>query len=140
MPRNSSFWSGCFFDDSESRRILLHLRDANTLHNPNSWALFGGLSEPGESPLECLIREINEELAIELPAEDIELLYSNPSATGTLRHVYKINRYYPLTALKLDERAGLDWHSYDHLHALQITGSAKKDIDAFLNRVVAKIL
>jgi mutator protein MutT len=48
-------------------QLLIYLRDDKpTIPFPNHWDLFGGHVEPGELPEEALIREIREELAIEL--------------------------------------------------------------------------
>ncbi len=48
-------------------RYLLQLRDDNAgLFYPGHWGCFGGAASPGEAPLDCLKRELAEELEFEL--------------------------------------------------------------------------
>ena len=48
-------------------RYVLQLRDdVPGIAAPGMWALFGGHIEPGESPEEALLREVREELSIDL--------------------------------------------------------------------------
>jgi len=48
-------------------RLLIYLRDDKAdIPFPNHWDLFGGHLEPGETPEEALVREVKEELGIEL--------------------------------------------------------------------------
>ncbi len=58
----------------KDNRVLLQLRDniPNILF-PDQWGLFGGHTEPGETPLEGAIREIKEELEINLTEKDLNL-------------------------------------------------------------------
>jgi 8-oxo-dGTP pyrophosphatase MutT (NUDIX family) len=47
-------------------RYLLQLRDDKpTIHMPDHWALFGGSLEPGETPADGLVRELEEELGFQ---------------------------------------------------------------------------
>jgi len=52
---------------NDKREILLFLRDdISSIPYPNMWDLPGGHVEKGESPEQCIIREINEEMGIHL--------------------------------------------------------------------------
>lgn len=49
--------------ENEKGEILLQLRDnKDTIKFPNSWGTFGGAIEENETPKECALRELNEEL------------------------------------------------------------------------------
>ncbi|WP_433202713.1 NUDIX domain-containing protein [Dactylosporangium sp. CS-047395] len=48
-------------------RLLLVHRSPNRLRYPNVWDLPGGHVEPGEPPAAALVRELREELGIEVP-------------------------------------------------------------------------
>lgn len=48
-------------------RLLIYLRDDKAdIPFPNRWDFFGGHVEPGETPVQALVREVKEELGIEL--------------------------------------------------------------------------
>ncbi len=44
------FYAGGFLYNPKIKAVLLHKRDDKTTFNPNKWAFFGGLNEPGETP------------------------------------------------------------------------------------------
>lgn len=47
--------------------VAMQLRDDRPdIHNPNCWGLFGGALEPGETPEQTVMREIEEETSIRL--------------------------------------------------------------------------
>lgn len=51
----------------ESGRYLVQLRDAKpTIFFPDHWGCFGGAVEPGETDRDCLLREVNEEIGLDL--------------------------------------------------------------------------
>ena len=54
----------------ETGRLLLQQRPA-AKHHANLWEFPGGKVEPGENPRAALVREIAEELGIEIVAEDL---------------------------------------------------------------------
>jgi len=56
-------------------KILLQFRNSGAFHNPLNWSFFGGLTDhPDELPLQGVIREVKEELGIDLKESDVSLL------------------------------------------------------------------
>jgi 8-oxo-dGTP diphosphatase len=50
-----------------NNKLLIYLRDDKPdISFPNHWDLFGGMIEEGEIPEQALVREVKEELGIEL--------------------------------------------------------------------------
>ena len=59
----------------KQQRIAMQLRDNNpTLPAANQWGLFGGLLNQGENPQDAVLREIKEELNIQLNPIKLSLL------------------------------------------------------------------
>lgn len=78
---------GCLFYCLETKNICLDLRNSNT-YEPNSYSTWGGVIENGEKVRDALIREIKEEMNIDLNQimvdiypiykySDIQLTYYN---------------------------------------------------------------
>lgn len=76
-------------------RVLIARRRAGARH-PNRWEFPGGKIEPGESPAECLRRELKEEF-------DIDAAVGEP--LGTHRHRYDFG-VVELTAFRVRWTAG----------------------------------
>ena len=62
--KNNKFWAGVILFNPKTNCVLIQKRDSVAPVNPNLWAFFGGAGEKGETPANCLVREIEEELGI----------------------------------------------------------------------------
>lgn len=58
---NKKRGSGALFICPKTNRVLLNLRSSNKSHKL-TWSIWGGMIENSESPMECLEREILEEI------------------------------------------------------------------------------
>ncbi|MBC9878160.1 NUDIX domain-containing protein [Bradyrhizobium sp. INPA01-394B] len=59
----------------QSGQLLFQLRDnVPGIVHPGKIALFGGRREPPESPLECIVREVAEEIGYKASPDDFEFL------------------------------------------------------------------
>lgn len=59
---------------NSQRTVLLVLRDnKQSIPSPNCWDIPGGHVDHGETPLECIIREMEEEIELTLDPETIQL-------------------------------------------------------------------
>jgi 8-oxo-dGTP pyrophosphatase MutT (NUDIX family) len=53
-------------------RYVMQLRDSNPdIFYPDHWGCFGGAVEPDEEPVDALVRELHEELGIEVGPNDV---------------------------------------------------------------------
>ncbi len=72
-------------DDASGTALLLTLRAAGLRAHSNQWALPGGRCDAGETPAEAALRELHEELGLELGAGDVlGLLDDYPTRSGYL--------------------------------------------------------
>jgi 8-oxo-dGTP diphosphatase len=69
-------YSGAILRNNKGK-ILFQLRDENG-RNPNKWGIFGGGIKKGENPTNALIREIKEELGINISISKILKRYRIP--------------------------------------------------------------
>ena len=81
--------TGLLFD--KAGRLLIYLRDDKPgISFPNHWDLFGGIVEAGETPEQALVREVMEEIGVELETFTFFREYHSTSeAIGeNIKHVY----------------------------------------------------
>lgn len=72
-------------------RLLIYLRDNNPgIPFPNHWDFFGGHLEDGETPEQALVREVKEELGIELAEWDFFRTYTctEGDAYPNVKHIF----------------------------------------------------
>ena len=126
---------GWFFFDSKYKTILLHRRDHKAKESKNMWDCFGGKIGKGEKPEGALFREIEEELDIRVPKNEIILLIQDKN-----QRVYYIHFPDWLTrAIRLGEGAGFAWFSVkDALKLNNITDEAKGILNKFVEKLKDK--
>jgi 8-oxo-dGTP pyrophosphatase MutT (NUDIX family) len=72
-------------DGTDETALLLTLRAAGLRAHRGQWALPGGRCDEGETPVEAALRELHEELGLELKADDVlGLLDDYPTRSGYL--------------------------------------------------------
>jgi len=70
-------------------KLIVFLRDNNPhIPNPNKWDFFGGGREGNETPEECAIREIEEELGVTLTEDAFIWKKAHPSLMDANRNSY----------------------------------------------------
>jgi 8-oxo-dGTP diphosphatase len=72
-------------------RLLVYLRDDNpAIPFPNHWDLFGGHMEAGESPEQALVREVREEVGVDLKHWNLFRVYhcTRGDVYPNIKHIY----------------------------------------------------
>jgi 8-oxo-dGTP diphosphatase len=103
---------------NDQNAVLLQLRDNKpTIPYPNMWAIPGGHIDKGETPLECILREVKEELGIEL--SNAALFMAAERSYGR-EHTYWARANFRLEDIKLSEGQGVRWFSHDEIKNIQL--------------------
>src|SRR4051794_33437452 len=98
------------------KEVLLFLRDDKPdLPFPNRWDLLGGTVEEGETPLQGIVREIEEE--IEYALVDPELFRVTEFFDRT-EHTYFQQGEFDIEKTPLNEGQRLNWFSKDEILGL----------------------
>lgn len=120
--------------DKDDKYLILRLNNHPTLGNTHD--LPGGTADEGETAVEAMIREVEEEIGFRVTPNDVQELYSgtNYSPNGTL---------YALFTTKLDKRPDitLSWeHSaYDWLEKEEFLNSAAETRNTFIRMAYDKL-
>jgi 8-oxo-dGTP pyrophosphatase MutT (NUDIX family) len=130
---NLKEYSAGFLYDPQTKSVLLHKRDFKTPDNPGQWAFFGGLSEGEETPVQTFIREMKEELGIDIPADSVLPLcdYVNEERR-TYRSIFFVKSALGKHQMKLTEGEDFDWILLDEVFNYDLTEKTVRDLKLFL--------
>lgn len=131
--KKEKFYAGGFLYNPKKNSVLLHKRDEKTKVNPNQWAFFGGLSEGDETPKQTFMRELKEELGVEIPGGEIKSLcdYFNKELQ-TYRYVFFVESGLEKSQMRLTEGEGFDWIPLDKVFEYDLTEKTERDLKRFL--------
>lgn len=76
MSQNVIHVAAVFVEDDAGRLVLQLRDDKPEIRHPNHWSLWGGRVEDGESPPEAAVREVFEELMLNVPAGSLRFFTS----------------------------------------------------------------
>ena len=103
-------------------KILLQFRDSGAPSDPLGWSFFGGVTEGDETPLDAILREVKEELEVNLRPGDVRLLVERPwvSPSGREKTVYLYEGITPINwrDFAVREGAGAAFLSKDEVARL----------------------
>jgi 8-oxo-dGTP pyrophosphatase MutT (NUDIX family) len=112
-------------------KILLQHKSKDAPNNPDTWCLFGGGVEDGETPEQAIKREIFEELQVEI----IPSFFKTTTQTGEIeRNYFSTTLQADSTALRNQQREGdnLGYFSLDEMGLLKINEAHYQAIRDFL--------
>jgi len=135
-PKSRPFSAAVFLYDPVTDSVLLHLRDEKTSTYPNTWAFFGGRGEPGETDVECCLRELREEIGLNLQPHELQRLREY---VVTERQEYQVIFYaekaVSLDRLALGEGAGFAWVPLTEVANLPMNKYNRDDIRFFATKL-----
>jgi 8-oxo-dGTP diphosphatase len=135
-PKSQPFSASAFLYDPVTQSLLLHLRDEKAPTYPNTWAFFGGLGEPGETDVECCLRELREEIGLDLQPHELQRLREYVVTERQQYHVvFYAEKAVPLDKLVLGEGAGFAWVALTEVANLPMNKYARDDVRYFANKL-----
>ncbi|WP_395153385.1 NUDIX domain-containing protein [Ilumatobacter sp.] len=115
-------------------QILLCHRHPNRRWYPNVWDIPGGHIDAGETPADAVLRELREELGIEVRIESNEPFRVFDPAPGLTLYVWVVTEWSgEITNRAPDEHDELGWFGLDDLERLELA-------DPSLQRLLADAL
>lgn len=101
-------------------RILLQLRDdIPTIPFPGMWAIPGGMLEPGEAPLACVVREVEEELGARIPPAEVTHLLTRTRSYG-IEHTFTARLDVAAEDIRLTEGQRVAWFPVAEAIAMEL--------------------
>lgn len=117
---------------NDKDEVLLLLRDDFPhIKYPNMWDIPGGNVEEGETPEECIIREMMEEMGILLT--DIQL-FEKRAFPDRIEHTFWKRINLDIARIELHEGQILRWFSKDEALATKLAFDFNITIEAFFNK------
>ncbi|MET8779029.1 NUDIX domain-containing protein [Nocardia sp. NPDC004654] len=118
--------------------VLMYLRDDKPeLLYSNMWSLLGGMIEPGETPLGCIVREIAEELhwtetgdGVQLDAARVTYLCTRDLDFG-IEHTFTAAADFDLDDVTLIEGQALRWFTADDVATTELAYADNAILEAF---------
>ncbi|MER7848393.1 NUDIX domain-containing protein [Kitasatospora sp. NPDC096077] len=114
--------------------LLLHLRDdLDGIAWPGHWSLLGGGCDPGESPAEAIVRELDEEAGLAVDGGLTEL-FETPDTHGSGQLITFFAAVWDgdEAALPLAEGVKLQFFAPEHLPVLTIPPFIRDGVHRFL--------
>jgi 8-oxo-dGTP diphosphatase len=114
--------------------VLLQLRDdKDWIPYPGMWAVPGGMLEPGEAPLDCVVREVREELGVDLDPADVTFLETAQRSYG-VEHTFTARLDVPAGSIALTEGQRVEWFSRERVAATRLAYEDDAVLAAFFAR------
>ena len=115
--------------ENENGEILLYLRDNKPgIPFPQHWDLIGGHVEEGETPEEALVREVKEELDIELKEYKFFKKYecNEGDAYPNIKYIYTGTINIPIEKITLLEGDRPQYFHYDEIPGVKFANILKR--------------
>ena len=116
---------------NDRQEVLLLLRDdIPTIPYPGRWDIPGGHVELGETPSECIVREMKEEMGIDLTGHR---LFARTEFSDRIEYTFWKHASLDLDRIYLTEGQRLGWFSKSRAHNIRLAYGFNRIIDRFFN-------
>ena len=122
--------------ENDKGEFLLALRDNKAwIPFPNHWDLIGGHVEEGETPEEALIREVKEELDIELTSYSFykEFLCLEGDAFENIKYIYTGKINIPIEEITLYEGQRAQYFTKEQIPDVKFANIIKSVVLDYIN-------
>lgn len=129
------FFVGIFLYNPQTKKVLLHHRDMKATVNPGKWGFFGGSSEGEETPEQTSIRELKEELNINIRPEQLKPLrtYFNDKFQR-YSHIFVVESQLQKSEMKLGEGEDFDWVPLDKVLDYDSSENTHKSLEVLIEK------
>lgn len=135
-PKSHPFAANAILYDPATQSLLLHLRDDKAPTSPNMWAFFGGRGEPGETDVECCLRELKEEIGLDLQPHELQRLREYVvTEEQEYQFIFYAEKAVPLDKLVLSEGAGFAWVPLPEVANLPMNKYTRANVQYFANKL-----
>lgn len=122
--------------ENDKGEFLLYLRDNKpTIPFPNHWDLIGGHVEEGETPEQALVREVKEELGLEL--RDYKFYRRFECLTGdayeNIKYIYTGRINIPIEEITLYEGVRPQYFSREEIPNVKFANILKEIVMDYMN-------
>lgn len=99
--------------DNGEPKVLLFLRDnKDDIPYPNCWDILGGHVESSETPEECIVREMQEEIGVDIGTPE---LFRKYRMKDRIEYTYWQSFTFSIGDIQLNEGQALRWFSEDEV-------------------------
>ena len=114
---------------NQRQEVLLFLRDDNpAIPYPNTWDLPGGHVEPDETPQQCIVREMMEEMELDLTFFHH---FSTTEFFDRIEYVYWKRADLNIADIRLHEGQYLKWFTHEQIKKTPLAHGFNQIIDNF---------
>jgi len=133
--KSLKFDANIFLYNSENKEILLHKRDGKTKTNPHKWSFFSGRAEGNETPEECCVRELREEIGISIDKDKLKPVVSYYNSQRNRQHyTFYTESSLKKSQMRLTEGEDFDWISMEKVFSYDLVDSARHDLVTFFKK------
>ena len=119
---------------NDNRQVLLFLRDnIPSIPYPNMWDVPGGHVEKFESPGQCIVREMKEEMNLIL---DDFVLFSKIEFDDRIEYTFWAKADFAIAEIELTEGQKLKWFTQEEAKQTQLAYGFNEIVEKFFNQVL----